>query len=94
MAFEDIAENCASQKRSVGESEMPRARMPNHSSQWIRTACIMLYKQPWCHTTTMVVRYLVIQMAEMSASGLAGDTVVTLRVNIDPSVKFSFLIKF
>ena len=74
VVFEDIAENSASQKRSVGTYETPRARMRNHSSQWIRTACVMLYKQPWCHTIIMVLRYLVIQMAEISASGLGGDT--------------------
>ena len=74
MAFEDIAEKFASQKRSVGENEMPLTRTRNHSSQWIRTACIMLYNQPWCHTTIMVLRYLVIQIAEISASGFGGDT--------------------
>ena len=76
IVFEDIAEKFASQKRSVGENEMPHTRMRNHSSQWIRTACIMLYKQPWCQTTIIVLCYLAIriQMAEISASGLGGDT--------------------
>ena len=76
MAFEDIVKNLASQKRSVGEIKMPRVRMRNHSSQWICTACTMPYGQPWCHTTIMGLRYLVIQMAEISASGLGsgGDT--------------------
>ena len=80
IAFEDIAENVASQKRSVGEIEVPRTRMRNHSSQWIRTACTndstmpYMYEQTWCHTTIMILRYLVIQMVEISASGLGGDT--------------------
>ena len=74
MTFEDIADCFASQKRSAGEIEMPRARMRNHSLQWIRKACIMPYEQPLCHTTIMVSRYLVIQMAEVSTSGLGGDT--------------------
>ena len=37
----------------------------------------------------MVLRYLVIQMAEISASGLGGDTESEYT---DPSVKFSLLI--
>ena len=76
MAFEVIAENVASssQKRSVGKIEMSRTRMQNHSLQWIHIACIMPYEQTWWQTTIMVLRYLIIQMAEISASGLGGDT--------------------
>ena len=74
MAFEDIADTFANQTRAVGDIKMPRTRMQNHSSQWIRTACMRPYGQPWCHTTIMVLRYLVIYMTEISAGGLRGDT--------------------
>ena len=43
------------------------------------------------HTTVMVLRYLIIQMAETSASGLGASEVI-LRVSPDPLVGPLFLI--
>ena len=77
MSAEDIAEKSASQKRSVGENEMPHTRMRNHPSQWIRTACIMPSEATAHGVTQLSWWYTIhfsIQIAEISASGLGGDT--------------------